>query len=225
MKVIAFDADDTLWVNEPHFQAVEVRFCELLQDFLPAHSVTRELLTTETRNMPQYGFGAKAFMLSMIEAAIRITEGKIPSQSLLRVIELGKALLDHPIELLPGVPDVLQQLQNRYRLVVATKGDLLDQERKLKRSGLESYFHHIEIMSDKQSADYAKLIRHLDIEPADFWMVGNSLKSDVLPVLALGGCAVHVPFHTTWAWEKIDAEINHPNFHTVTTLTDILTLV
>lgn len=222
LKAIAFDADDTLWINEPHFQAVEHRFCEMLEDFLPAHSVGRELLATEIQNMPLYGFGAKAFMLSMIETAVKVSGGAIASASLLRIIELGKELLEHPIELLPGVLEVLEGLKGHFRLVVATKGDLLDQERKLRKSGLEPFFHHIEIMSDKQESDYRKLLKHLDIEPSEFLMIGNSVKSDVMPVLALGGKAVHVPYRTTWAFEKIDAEIDHPDFRQVAQIDEIL---
>jgi putative hydrolase of the HAD superfamily len=139
-----------------------------------------------------------------------------------KAIQYGKDLLDKPIELLEGVEETLHFLKNKYRLVMATKGDLLDQERKLKRSGLESYFHHIEIMSDKQEADYQKLIRHLDISPDQFLMIGNSLKSDALPVLAIGGHAVHVPYHTVWEHEKVEGGIEHPNFHSVETLKDIL---
>jgi putative hydrolase of the HAD superfamily len=225
MTVIAFDADDTLWVNEPHFQAVEQQFCKMLEEFLPAHTVARELFATELQNMPLYGFGAKAFMLSMVETAIRISDGRIPSNSLFRVLDLGRSLLEHSIELLPGVAEVLENLQPRFRLVVATKGDLLDQERKLRRSGLEKYFHHIEVMSDKQEADFARLIRHLDIPPSEFWMIGNSLKSDILPVLSLGGNAIHIPFHTTWAYEKIDAQIEHPRFRTVDTIVEVLSVL
>lgn len=222
MQVIAFDADDTLWVNEPYFQATERKFCELLEDFLPHHTVERELLQTEIQNIKLYGYGVKAFILSMIETAIRVSAGTIPASVIEKVIAYGKEMLNQPIELLPGVETVLESLYGKYRLVVATKGDLLDQERKLRKSGLEKYFHHIEIMSEKAEDDYRKLIRHLDIEPAQFTMIGNSLKSDVLPVLNLGGHGIHVPYHTTWALEKIDFKIEHENFRQVERIDAVL---
>ncbi|MCU0354055.1 MAG: HAD family hydrolase [Cytophagales bacterium] len=222
VKVIAFDADDTLWVNEPYFQEAETKFCALLEDYLPHHTVSQELFKTEIQNLTLYGYGIKGFMLSMIETALRVSSNTIRVEVIEKAIQYGKELLEKPIEMLEGVETVLQTLQGRYRLVVATKGDLLDQERKLKKSGLERYFHHIEIMSDKQEKDYQKLIRHLDIRPDEFMMVGNSLKSDVLPVLALGGHAVHVPYHTTWAHEVVAHQVNHDNFVQVGNITELL---
>jgi putative hydrolase of the HAD superfamily len=142
-----------------------------------------------------------------------------------KTLEYGKNLLAKPIEMLEGVEEVLSKLKTSYRLVVATKGDLLDQERKLKRSGLEHFFHHIEIMSDKKEADYQKLIRHLDIQPSEFMMLGNSLKSDVLPVLAIGGHAVHIPYHITWDHEKIEHPIEHENFRQVENIREVLTFL
>jgi putative hydrolase of the HAD superfamily len=140
-------------------------------------------------------------------------------------LDLGKQMLDQPIELLDGVEDVLQKLKDKYRLVVATKGDLLDQERKLKKSGISHYFHHIEIMSEKDDANYLKLIRHLDIKPEELMMVGNSLKSDILPVLNVGGYATHVPYHITWAHEQIEDDIDNEKFRTVIYITDILDIL
>lgn len=222
IKVIAFDADDTLWVNEPYFQATEKKFCSLLEDFLPQHSISNELFKVEVDNLPLYGFGIKGYILSMIEAALRITDKKISVAAIDLILEYGKEMLNEPIELLAGVEEVLQALKTDFRLVVATKGDLLDQERKLKKSGLTHYFHHIEIMSDKKEEDYLKLIRHLDIEPAEFMMIGNSLKSDVVPVLNIGGHAIHVPYHTTWAHEHIENDLEHENFGQAATLSDVL---
>jgi len=225
IKVIAFDADDTLWVNEPYFRETENAFCGLFEDFLPQHTTGRELLSTEIRNLPLYGYGIKGFTLSMIETALHITEGRIKPGAIGRILELGKELLARPIELLEGVEEVLVELKKHYRLVVATKGDLLDQERKLKNSGIEHHFHHIEIMSEKAVGDYKKLIRHLDIAPESFLMIGNSLKSDVLPVLELGGHAIHVPYHTTWAHELVEQDIEHPNFRSVGVLREVLPLI
>lgn len=222
IQVVAFDADDTLWVNEPYFQEVERRFCALLEDYLPHHSVSQELFRIEMQNLPLYGYGVKAFMLSMVETALQVSAGTVPPAVIGQVLAYGKEMLDKPIALLDGVEAVLSALAPRYRLVVATKGDLLDQERKLKKSGLEGYFHHIEIMSDKKEADYLKLIRHLDIEPSAFMMIGNSLKSDVLPVLNIGGHGVHVPYHTTWVHETIDVNIAHPLFRQAAHISAVL---
>lgn len=223
LKVIAFDADDTLWVNEPYFQEAEQKFCGLLEDYVPHHTAAQELFKTEIQNLSLYGYGVKGFMLSMVETALRVSGNTAPPHIIEKAIALGKDLLEKPIELLDGIEEVLHHLRkHNYRLVVATKGDLLDQERKLKKSGLEHYFHHIEIMSDKQETDYHSLIKHLDIEPGNFLMIGNSLKSDVMPVLAIGGHAVHIPYHTTWAHEKVEHTIEHPQFHQFNTVKDLL---
>jgi putative hydrolase of the HAD superfamily len=225
IKVIAFDADDTLWHNENYFQAVEHRFCQMLEDYLPQHTVERELLKTEIANVSLYGYGIKSFMLSMIETAIRISDRTIQVKVVEQIIQLGREMLDNPIEMLEDVEEVLRTLKGKYRLVVATKGDLLDQERKLRKSGLEHYFHHTEIMSEKAEPDYQKLIKHLDIAPDEFLMIGNSLKSDVLPVLTIGGHGFHIPYHITWGHEKIDKKIEHPNFKELSKLLEVLNFV
>ncbi len=225
LKVIAFDADDTLWINEPYFQETENKFCALLEDYMPHHNVAKELFKTEIDNLALYGYGVKGFMLSMVETALRVSNNTVSTDTIEKAIQYGKELLAKPIELLNGVEETLSALKNNFRLVVATKGDLLDQERKLKKSGLEHYFHHIEIMSDKQEADYLKLIKHLDIKPEEFLMIGNSLKSDVMPVLAVGGHAIHIPYHTTWAHEKIEQTIEHKNFRQVMTIKEILSFL
>ncbi|WP_288372686.1 HAD family hydrolase [uncultured Algoriphagus sp.] len=215
IKVIAFDADDTLWVNEPFFREAEEKFCSLLEDFMPAHAILKELYRTEIQNLALYGYGIKGFMLSMIETAMRISDQKVPVSLVEKILSIGQEMLQKPVELLPGVEEVLTSLNGDYRMVLATKGDLVDQERKLRKSGLEKYFHHIEIMSEKRVEDFAKLIRHLDVSPEDFLMLGNSLKSDILPVLELGAYAIHIPFHVTWIHEQVDHEISHKRFHTV----------
>jgi putative hydrolase of the HAD superfamily len=222
IKVIAFDADDTLWVNEPYFRQTEERFCSLLGEYASQHELERELLKIEIDNLGLYGYGIKGFILSMIEAAMKITQNTLSIEVVADIMELGKQMLNQPIELLDDVEDVLQSLKSTYRLVVATKGDLLDQERKLKKSGLNHYFHHIEIMSDKDDANYQKLIKHLDIQPDELMMVGNSLKSDILPVLNIGGYGVHVPYHITWAHEQIEHSIDNERFKSVASIKDIL---
>jgi putative hydrolase of the HAD superfamily len=222
LKVIAFDADDTLWVNEPYFRQTEERFYELLGGYASQRTLERELLKTEIENLALYGYGIKGFMLSMVETTLRVSNNKISVDVVEKIVNLGKQMLDQPIELLDGVEEVLLALKGKYRLVVATKGDLLDQERKLKKSGISHYFHHIEIMSEKDDANYLKLIRHLDIQPAELLMVGNSLKSDILPVLNVGGHAVHVPYHITWAHEHIEHSIDDEKFKSVEGIRDIL---
>lgn len=212
IKTIAFDADDTLWVNEPYFQDAEKEFCKLLQDYLPEHSVSEELFKTEMKNLHLYGYGVKGFMLCMIETIGRISDDAASLKLVNKTIELGHELLQKPIQLLDGVQNTLENLAGKYKLVVATKGDLLDQERKLKNSGLVDFFHHIEIMSDKQTNDYKKLLKHLDCTPDHFLMLGNSVKSDIMPVLDLGGYAAHIPYHTTWAHEQHETTLQHENF-------------
>jgi putative hydrolase of the HAD superfamily len=225
LKVIAFDADDTLFVNEPYFEETEKKFCALMEDYLSHQGLSQELFKIEIQNLPLYGYGIKGYILSMIEAAMKISNKTISMEIVEKIIELGKELLQKPIELLDGVTETLEALKGKYKLVVATKGDLKDQQSKLHRSGLGHFFHHIEVMSDKQEIDYQKLIRRLDIKPSEFFMIGNSLKSDVLPVLEMGGHAVHIPFHTTWAHEKIDHKVEHPNFKTLEKITDVLNIL
>ena len=222
IKIIAFDADDTLWVNEPYFQETEHKFCALLKDYLPHQKVAQELFNTEMNNLRLYGYGAKGFILSMIETILKITENKADSTLVNQTIELGKQLLNKPIELLNDVEDVLKKLNSGYRLVMATKGDLLDQERKLLNSGLEKYFHHIEIMSNKEKKDYLKLLERLNCAPQNFLMIGNSMKSDILPVLELGGYAIHIPYHTTWAHEQVTQKTVHKNFIQAKNMKEIL---
>jgi len=222
IQVIAFDADDTLWKNEPYFREMEERFCELLEDFLPHHTVAKELFRTEIENLELYGYGVKSFMLSMVETIGRVTDNRADMSLVNRAIGLGRELLEKPVEVFEGVEEILKSLNGHYRLVMATKGDLLDQERKLIKSGLEKHFHHIEIMSDKKVADYRKLLKHLDCNPEHFLMIGNSIKSDVLPVLELGGHAAHVPYHTTWEYERVDIRIEDPKFFEAENISEVI---
>lgn len=225
LKVIAFDADDTLFVNEPYFQETEEKFCALMSDYLSHQGLSQELFKTEIANLELYGYGIKGYILSMIEAAMRISNKTISIEVVEKITEYGKELLQKPIELLDGVEETLQALSGKYKLVVATKGDLLDQRRKLHNSGLGHYFHHIEVMSDKKEKDYEDLLKRLEIKAEEFFMIGNSLKSDVLPVLNIGGYAVHIPFHTTWEHEKINHKVEHPNFKALEKITEVLPLL
>ncbi len=208
-KIISFDADDTLWINEPYYRETERNFAELLSDYCPEEIVNRELLKTEIENIPLYGFGAKGFTLSLIETALRLSRNKIDQNNIGQIIQLCKDLINRPVILLDGVEKTLETLYRKgYGMVVATKGDLLDQQRKLRNSGLEKYFDHIEIMSNKTEKDYLSMTERLGIRTSDFIMIGNSLKSDILPVINIGAKAVHIPFHTTWEHEKADVSEN-----------------
>lgn len=203
-KVICFDADDTLWLNETYYREGEQAFYQLLSEYGSPNFLAKELLKTEIQNITLYGFGAKSFMLSMIETAIHISDGSIPQDVVEGIIKLGKDLINKPIVLLDGVKEILEKLfKHDQKMIVATKGDLLDQERKLTNSGLEKYFHHIEIMSDKKEDNYIKLLSHLDIEAKDFLMIGNSMKSDIIPVVNIGGYGVYVPCKDQWEYEKV----------------------
>ena len=225
LKVIAFDADDTLWHNEPYFDEAQARFCVLFQDYASNQEILGLILNHQVTNLPLYGFGIKAFTLSMIETALELTNHSISGKGIEKIIAIGKDLLQKPVELLPEVETVLLELQGKYKLVVATKGDLKDQHRKLHDSGIGAFFHHIEVMSDKTELDYQKMLGRLDCKPADFLMIGNSLKSDVLPILNIGGFGVHIPYHTTWEYEKIDFEIEHDNFYSYTNISEVLPLL
>lgn len=222
ITTIAFDADDTLWINEPYFQEAEKEFCMLLEDYLPQHSVSQELFMTEMQNLNLYGYGVKGFMLCMVETVCRISNNTASLELINKTIEIGHELLQKPIELLEGVHETLESLKGKYRLIVATKGDLLDQERKLKNSGLQNYFHHIEIMSDKKESDYQKLLKHLDCKPENFLMLGNSIKSDILPVLEIGGFAAHIPYHVTWSHEQHDHHFEYDRFLELKSIKEVL---
>ena len=200
--VIGFDADDTLWHNEIIFQKVHERYRALLAEYHDTATVDRTLLAMELRNLALYGYGVKGFTLSCIEAAIQLTGGKIRTTEIQEIIELGREMLSHPVELLDGVAETLAALAPQHRLLLITKGDLLDQERKLGKSGLADRFQAIEIVSEKDQRTYAGILRRHEIDARRFLMVGNSLKSDILPVLALGGAGAHVPYHVMWAAEQ-----------------------
>ena len=202
--VIGFDADDTLWHNEIIFERVHERYRALLARYHDATTVDGTLLATEKRNLELYGYGVKGFTLSAIETAIALTEGKIRASEIDGLLVLGREMLAHPVELLEGAADVVSELAKEHTLLLITKGDLRDQERKLAKSGLAGRFHLIEIVSEKDRSTYETIFRRHAIAPDRFLMVGNSLKSDILPVLALGGAGAHVPYPLTWAHEQVE---------------------
>lgn len=221
-KVICFDADDTLWVNEPYYRETEISFSKLLSEFGTEKEIIDKLFTTEIGNLNKYGYGIKGFVLSMIETAIQVSDNSISSSVIESIIQLGHNMINKPVILLDDVKSVLEKLSFAgYELIIATKGDLLDQERKLLKSGLDGYFHHIEIMSDKKELNYEKLLSYLDLNAENFLMVGNSLKSDIIPVLNLGGYAIHIPFHTTWIHEEVYEKISSTNFQEIKNLTQL----
>jgi len=223
IKVIGFDADDTLWVNETYYREAELEFSRLLAKYETANKIDQELFKIEMQNLELYGYGIKSFVLSMIESAIDISNHSVSLKAIEGIIKIGKDMLNKPVELLDGVEEVLKELSKKYRLILATKGDLLDQERKLHKSGLTDYFHHIEVLSDKKESNYTKLLSHLDINPSEFLMVGNSLKSDILPLVEINAHAIHVPFHTTWVHEQVsEKDTNGKVYKTVSSLREIL---
>jgi putative hydrolase of the HAD superfamily len=202
--VVGFDADDTLWHNESIFEKTHERYRALLAQYHNAATVDRTLFATEMRNLDLYGYGVKGFTLSAIETAIHLTAGKIRADEIQKLIELGREMLAHPVELLEGVEETLAELAVCHRLLLITKGDLRDQERKLAKSGLAGHFRHVDIVSEKNELTYAEIFRRRGVVPGRFLMVGNSIKSDILPVLALGGAGAHVPYHLTWAAERVE---------------------
>ncbi|WP_139925618.1 HAD family hydrolase [Hymenobacter sp. DG01] len=206
-RLIAFDADDTLWPNQPYFDSAEAQLYELLTHYGEPAVIGSRFYEVQRQNMHLFGYGAKSFMLSMIETVIQLTEGKVTGTEIQHILDHGKYLLSFPIELLPDVPEVLTTLkQQSFPLMLLTKGDLFDQESKLARSGLGDLFDYVEIVSEKNENTYQRLLTRYQVRPQEFLMVGNSLKSDVLPVARLGAHAVHVPYHTTWVMEEVPAE-------------------
>ena len=205
IKIVAFDADDTLWVNETNFNQVQDQFADLLRHHLPADDIAAQLYEAEKRNLQIFGYGAKGFMLSMIETAVQLTNGAINGTEIQHIIDMGKAMLAKPVELLDGVRHVLDSLDEDYALMVLTKGDLLDQETKIARSGLSQFFQHVEIVSEKTPASYRRILQRYQLQPHEFVMIGNSLRSDILPILEIGAFAIHVPYQITWVHEQVSA--------------------
>jgi putative hydrolase of the HAD superfamily len=201
LKMLAFDADDTLWQNETLYVLTESKFAALLEPYRSHTWTGRELFETEMRNLRMFGYGVKGFTLSMIETAIELTDGRVTGREIQQIIDFARHQLDTPIELLPHVADVIPQLAQRFPLMLITKGDLFDQESKLARSGLADHFTAVEIVSDKTSEVYQRILTKYSLAPSEFLMVGNSPRSDILPVVQIGAHAVYLPFHLTWAHE------------------------
>jgi putative hydrolase of the HAD superfamily len=223
IEVIALDGDDTLWHSEHLFVDTQDRFRDLVRPYvdLDDEGLDQRLLEVERRNLPLFGYGVKAFTLSLVETAIEVTEGRIPGADLQAVLELGKVLIDHPVDLLDGVREAVDALTDAHRVMVITKGDLLHQETKVARSGLAELFWRVEVVSEKDEDTYRRILARHGIDPATFVMVGNSVRSDVLPVLAIGGRAVHVPYSVTWALEHAEPDPDLHDFPVLTSLAEL----
>ncbi len=215
-SVIGVDGDDTLWHSEGHFVLTEQRFTELLAPWVDQETVHATLLETERRNLAHFGYGVKGFTLSMIETALQLTGHRVDGLHIERIIGMGKELLAHPVELLDGVAETLERLAADHRLVLITKGDLFHQESKVAASGVAELFERIEIVAEKDVPTYTRVLARMGVAPTAFCMIGNSVKSDILPVLELGGAGVHVPYHVTWALEHAEVELGHPRMAGVT---------
>lgn len=225
ITTIGFDADDTLWHNESIFASTHARLRELLAGYHDPATVERELFATEMRNLDRYGYGIKSFALSAIETAVNLSGGQLRADEVMAIIGLTHDMLDHPVEVLPGVVETMAAVSDRFRLLLITKGDLRDQERKVDKSGLADRFTAIEIVSEKDTRTYARLLRRHGVPPAEFLMVGNSVKSDVLPVLELGGAAALVPYPLMWEHERVATVPEHPRFKALDSITDLPALL
>ena len=226
IKVIAFDADDTLWDCQSWFDEAERRCCELLSPWATTREVSEGLVQTERKNLSLTGYGTKAFTLSLVENAVRVSRGQITGDVVMELLMLGQQLLQFPTTPLPEVEDTLQELSRlrHYRLVVFTKGELMDQEGKLRRSGLEKYFSHVETVSDKTEQEYRQLCENLGVAPEETLIVGNSFRSDIAPALTAGAWAVHIPYHVVWELEKSE-EFAHERLHKISRFSELLDLL
>jgi len=225
LTTIGFDADDTLWQNEQFYRLTETHFTALLADYAEGGRISERLLEAEKRNLGQYGFGIKGFTLSMIETAIEITEGQVPAKTIARILEIGRELLSHPVETLPHVRETLEALAGNYLLVMITKGDLFDQERKLAQSGLGDFFDAVEIVSDKTAVTYRRVFSKVGDGPERAMMVGNSLKSDIVPAIAAGSYGVFVPHELTWVIEHVEEPREAPRFRKIGHLGELRGLI
>ena len=216
LRLVGFDGDDTLWRSEDYYRGAQQDFERIIGAYVDLHDAHDRLYAVEKRNLALFGYGVKGMVLSMIEAAVEITDGRVTAQDLHRIVAMGKSLLQHPVELLPGIREAVAEIGKRHEIVLITKGDLFHQEAKVKQSGLADLFRRIEIVSEKDAPTYARLFREFDLAPSQFAMIGNSLRSDIAPVLALGGWGVYMPYHVTWAHEaEADVALDAPRLRQV----------
>lgn len=221
LTTIGFDADDTLWQNEQFYRLTESRFAELLRDYAEPGDISARLLETEKRNLQKYGFGIKGFTLSMVETAIQMTDAKVPASVIGDILDAGREMLSHPIEILPHAREALEELAGSHRIVLITKGDLFDQERKLAQSGLGDFFDAVEIVSDKSRDTYERIFSRIGEGPEHSMMIGNSLRSDVVPVIEAGGWGVYVPHDLTWIIEHAEPPMEAPRFRQIANLGEL----
>ncbi len=212
LRTIAFDADDTLWHTERHFQMTQHHFAMLLADFAETDCLAERIIAAETRNVRHFGYGVKSFTLSLIETAIEVTDGKVPARIIQQIVDAGRDMLLEPIDVLPGVAETLECLKGEFRLGVITKGDLLDQERKVAQSGLGGYFDFVEVVSEKTADTYTRILGRMEGGTNKAMMVGNSVKSDVLPALEAGAWAVWVPHELTWELEQAEEPVGREKY-------------
>ncbi|WP_153020153.1 HAD family hydrolase [Paramesorhizobium deserti] len=225
LSTIGFDADDTLWQNEQFFRLTEERFASFLADYAEKEHLTQRLLEAERRNLQLYGFGIKGFTLSMIETAIEVTEGRAPAHVIRKILDAGREMLSHPVETLPSVRETLERLAGSYRMIMITKGDLFDQERKLAQSGLGEFFDAVEIVSSKEASTYERVFARHGDGPAHAMMVGNSLKSDIVPAIEAGSWGIYIPHDLTWTLEHAEEPVEAPRFRRLGRISELVDLV
>jgi putative hydrolase of the HAD superfamily len=225
LTTIGFDADDTLWQNEHFYRLTEQRFTDILADYADPETLLRKLIEAEKRNLKLYGFGIKGFTLSMIETAIEITEGHVPADVINRILATGRDMLSHPVEMLPHARETLEKLAGSYQMILITKGDLFDQERKIMQSGLGDFFDAVEIVSDKNASIYQRIFNRHGDGPARSMMVGNSLKSDIVPAIQAGSWGVYVPHDLTWVLEHLEEPVEAPRYRRLAHLGELVDLI
>ncbi len=226
IRVIGFDADDTLWDSQPQFNEVIARFANILSPHCSEKAARDAIHRVQVENLPVYGFGAKSLTLSIMQVACKLSDHQIDAVCIEKILHLGKKLLSSPVVLLDSAEQIVKELKEKYRLILITKGDLVEQQRKLRDSGLLKYFHHIEILSDKKAEDYQDLFIRLNLKPEEFMMIGNSLKSDIIPVLELNAHAVYIEYHSTWEHENVnDYDLSHKKLIQIENLSDLLKIL
>ncbi|TKG95045.1 HAD family hydrolase [Puteibacter caeruleilacunae] len=224
IKLIAFDADDTLWENENFFFEVHEQYAEFMTKYVPKEEMLQHLHETEMRNLQPLGYGIKAFTISLMEAALSITNNKIDPEDLSHILQMGKGMIERPVHLLDGVTEVLEKLQGRYKLITITKGDLLDQNRKLRKAGLADYFTDFIVVNEKDESTYTGILEKYRVDPKHFFMVGNSMKSDVIPALEIGAHAAHIPFRYTWQHELAEHNGRYENLYELKHMCELLNI-
>ncbi len=225
VEIIAFDADDTLWHTENFFQDVQNKFAGILDQYAPEEEVHAHFHEMELKNIHLFGYGVKGFTLSMVETAIEISNKKVSASHIHDIVMLGKSIFDAPLDLMDGVEETLKRLNQHYRLLLITKGDVLDQSNKIEKSGLEYLFERTEVVQEKDPATYAKLFSEIDIDVEKVAMIGNSLRSDILPILELNGAAVHIPYHVTAHFEKVPVQVDNPRFYEIASIAELPELI